>query len=368
MRRYGAHTSTGRSKKASKNVGQLVLVEAQQHLEPVGVQAAGAPQRRAATRRPTRARGSGRAATRAGPGDRRRDAWRGPQRGGDGVAGGRVGVAGGGPEAGHRAAAWRQRPADGDRDALGAARRSGCRSGRPAAGRGRSAGPAGGRRAPSPRRASRRRPAPRSRNVGGEPGRRRPGAGPSASAAPRSTRRAAARPRRRRSAVWAADAAAGAGVPWRRRRGGRRRRRPSCSSLLPHAHVADPLDVGRRGVDPGGEVGAQGVVVEDRVRPLEHVAAVAVDDRPPATSRRSSWPGRSGTSSRHVPYVAVHGRPSPTTATASPAARAAAASASPAGPSPTTARSTAVGQCSSAAMRRNCSTTSGLRWFGSSVR
>ena len=51
MRRYGAQTSTGQVEEGVEERRQLVLVEAQQHLQAVGVQPAGAAQRRAATRR-----------------------------------------------------------------------------------------------------------------------------------------------------------------------------------------------------------------------------------------------------------------------------------------------------------------------------
>ena len=81
---------------------QLVLVEAQQHLEPVGVQ----PARPAQVARPDGV------VDQAGIGARRRrDTARamavatarcGAQRGGDGVPGGGMGVAGGGAEPGHR--------------------------------------------------------------------------------------------------------------------------------------------------------------------------------------------------------------------------------------------------------------------------
>ena len=69
---------------------------------------------------------------------------------------------------------------------------------------------------------------------------------------------------------------------------------------------------------PGG---LAAVVVEDPVGPLDHVTPVPLHHDGRARRDRSS-DGRSGTSSTHVPYVAVHGRPSPTTATARPRRRA----------------------------------------------
>ena len=234
MRRYGAHTSTGQVEEG---------VEERRPARPGRGAAAPRARRRAAggcgagrggqTASWTRP-GSGRAggATRAGDG--RRDAWRGAQRGGDGVAGGGVGVAGGGAEAGHRTAPRRQRPADGDRDALGPAHGAGCRCGRPAARRARRRERAGAPPAPSPRRASRRRPAPRRGTSAATPA-SRPAGRRSISVGSAASTPAGGAATTTPNALWAADAGGRRRGRWRRRRGGRRRRRSSSAACSPSA-------------------------------------------------------------------------------------------------------------------------------------
>ena len=53
---------------------------------------------------------------------------------------------------------------------------------------------------------------------------------------------------------------------------------PSVSSRLPHSKCRTALASATRTSRPSAEVGAQGCVVDDTVRPLDDVAAVAVDD------------------------------------------------------------------------------------------
>ena len=119
---------------------------------------------------------------------------------------------------------------------------------------------------------------------------------------------------------------------------------------------------------PAAEVGAQRAVVDDPVGPRDLVAAVAVHGDAVEHVRRSTSSGRSGTSSRHVPYVAVQGRPAPTTTTSRPVG-AGRRGERQAGRAVTDDRDVvAAHPWSSAAIRRNCSTTSGLRCVGSSVR
>jgi hypothetical protein len=125
--------------------------------------------------------------------------------------------------------------------------------------------------------------------------------------------------------------------------------------------------VGRAMVDPGGEVGAQGVIVEDRVGPVEDVATVTVhDDR--GRGRREAPLGQLGDV---VAPRAVRRRPrAPVTDDddGEPDTVDGGGERQPGRAVTDDGQIDGCGQCSSAAMRRNCSTTSGLRWFGSSVR
>ena len=326
--------------------------------------AAGCAEGAAARRR--RGPGGHRAARHtAGVSDRRGHPRRGAQRGGDGVAGGRVGVAGGRPEARHRASPRRQRPADGDRDALGAARRRRADAGGEprgeVVGRDRRAGgehglldePAvGDRHRVGERRRAAGEPAGRSQvHQGGQRGSTPTGG--AATTTPNAVWAAIPRGRRAPGGV---DDEAGVDVAVRRQQ-----------SAAP-AHVPDPLGVGGADVDPGGEVGPQASSSKMPYGPLDDVAPVAVDHdggrrrreavrrqvrdvvAPRAVRRRPRADRRRRRRRRARPRGRRRQRQARWAVTDDGEV------------------DDVAGQWSSAAMRRNCSTTSGLRWVGSSVR
>ena len=135
-------------------------------------------------------------------------------------------------------------------------------------------------------------------------------------------------------------------------------------------HVSNALDTGRAMVDVAREVGAQGVVVEDPVGALDDVAPMAVDHHGRRCRREAAR--------REVGDVvaprAVRRRPRATLADDHDGDAGGSGGGGQCQPGRAVADDgeidgvDGVRQRSSAAMRRNCSTTSGLRWVGSRVR